>query len=156
MPRPKKVIKSSIDTGTPPAGVLEARKAKESLLSTEDEATPTVTDVDGCYKHYAEAPVEDISLYEKIQLEHDLYELTFRAMDVSISKHQIAVKISNSLAFQFEPKVDSVFQITYRNKAYTAVYLGGIFNFSSDNSWAITFIINKETKVGEINERIRE
>ena len=147
MPRPNKVIKSSVDTGTPPRGVLEAARQKQLLLDdAEEEYSP------------AETPpsVGEATHLEKVKLEHALYELTFRALDVSISKHQVAIKVPNSSAFQFEPKVDSLFQITFRGKTYNAVYLGGIFTFASDSSWAITFILNKEPVVNDINERIQE
>jgi hypothetical protein len=132
-------VKSSIDTGTPPASVTRARLSKEKLTSSESVVV-----------HDSDPPVPiTVPSSENVKLEHALYSVSFGALDVSISDHQIAIKIPKTTTFKFEPKVDSKFVVVYRNRSYDAVYLGGIFNFDSDNSWAITFILEGKQDAGE-------
>ena len=148
----RKTVKSTIDTGTPPASKRKQDKIKETILSGEIlPPEPEVEEVTTDAQPEVLA-VDSSSPHERVRLEHELYELTFRALDVSISKHQIAIKIPQSSVFKFEPKVDSKFIISHMGASYDAVYLGGIFTFPSDNTWAITFILNKKLEKGEVEQ----
>ena len=138
----RKLVKSSVDTGTPPASSIKAQKLKDLIIS--GEALPDEEDQEIIYEDEDLPEVKEPTAHESVKLEHSLYEISFKALDVSVSEHQVAIKIPNSSMFRFEPKVDSKFNIVYRKKSYNAIYLGGIFTFSSDNTWAITFILNKD------------
>jgi hypothetical protein len=134
-----------VDTGTPPKTVRQRQALEDKILATDDDELANNEPVVYGSGIITDVPVE-VNL-ERVKLEHQVYTVQFGVLDISISDHQIAIKIPNSSSFKFEPKVDSKFVIHYRGRSYRAVYLGGIFNFESDSSWAITFILegNSET-----------
>jgi hypothetical protein len=135
-----------VDTGTPPASITKRKELEAKILADGGDDSILEGNEPVVYGSgvIADVPVE-VNL-ERVKLEHQVYTVQFGVLDVSISDHQVAIKIPNSSSFKFEPKVDSKFVIHYRGRSYRAVYLGGIFNFDSDSSWAITFILEGNSK----------
>ena len=146
MPGRKPKANPIVDTGTPPASIVAMEKLKEDILSAPDDAVLISKEAEPESATVIKPTnIPEVQL-EKVKLEHTVYTVSFGILDISISEHQIAIKIPNSSSFKFEPKVDSRFVIHYRGRTYAAVYLGGIFNFESDSSWAITFILESSDK----------
>jgi hypothetical protein len=135
---------SLVDTGTPPDSITKRKALEKKILAADDDELVTNETVVCGSGSITATPVE-VNL-ERVKLEHQVYTVQFGVLDISISDHQVAIKIPNSSSFKFEPKVDSKFVIHYRGRSYRAVYLGGIFNFDSDSSWAITFILEGNSK----------
>jgi hypothetical protein len=141
----------AIDKGIPPDNVLRKQQLEEEALrdvSSEGDSLSFVDDseivsiedesISLNAREYNEIP--KVKPKFKVELSHDLYKLKFKAVDVSIGDFQIAIKIPRS-DFDFEPLPDSKFILRIGDKMYPVTYLGGIFNFPSDDSWAITFLI---------------
>ena len=141
---------TKVDPGTPPASVAKRQAMVEAVLNDED--------VSSIASAYVSSESEDISVAapisrkptapsvrtEKVTLEHELYTLTFGAIDVSVSDHQLAITVPTSADFKFEPKVNSAFIVKHLGNTFPVVYLGGVFHFKSSNTWAITFLIDKQ------------
>ena len=131
----------NIDKGTPPPEVQRLKNIEEAVLSgedlpkKEDESPQPVREV-------VRAVEEKVNL-QKVTLEHSLYSISCGAQDISVSEHQIAIKLPKTSHFSFEPKVNSSFKIHFLGKTYKVVYLGGVFSFPNDNTCAITFLMDK-------------
>ena len=76
----------------------------------------------------------------KLTLTHDLYKVTFMVQDVSVADYQLAIKVPKT-DFRFEPQPNSRFELECMGRSYDVVYLGGLFDFPSDSSWSITFML---------------
>ena len=79
----------------------------------------------------------------KLVLTHDLYKVTFDVQDISVADFQLAIKVLKS-DFRFEPQPNSRFTLECMGKTYNVVYLGGLFDFPSDASWSLTFMLESE------------
>jgi hypothetical protein len=139
---------TKIDKGRPPASVAK----KQSLINAvmNDEDIPKIKS--STHENEEFIPESNSVPLKKVTLEHDLYTLSFGVVDVSVSEHQLAIKLPKTDHFLFEPKVNSPFLVKHLGRVYPVVYLGGVFNFSSDNTWAITFLIDKQIMEKEIQE----
>ena len=88
------------------------------------------------------APIQEPRTY-KLTLTHELYKVTFMVQDVSVADYQLAIKVPKS-DFRFEPQPNSRFLLECMGKSYSVVYLGGLFDFPSDSSWSITFMLDED------------
>ena len=88
----------------------------------------------------------------KLTLTHDLYKVTFMVQDVSVADYQLAIKVPKS-DFRFEPQPNSRFLLECMGKSYSVVYLGGLFDFPSDASWSITFMLEEHLDRNYDNSR---
>ncbi|NDB65744.1 MAG: hypothetical protein EB168_08770 [Euryarchaeota archaeon] len=79
---------------------------------------------------------------DPVQLIHEDFSFEFRALEVSIREFQIGFRVARQSGFSFEPKIDSRYRLVYLGESYDVVFLGGIFEFPSDNSILITFFID--------------
>lgn len=79
----------------------------------------------------------------KLTLTHNLYKVTFDVQDISVADYQLAIKVLKS-DFRFEPQPNSRFTLECMGNTHHVVYLGGLFDFPSDASWSITFMLETE------------
>jgi len=133
-----------IDKGTPPEAVSRAKALEQAVLSDQDMDVDTFDNAN-TKDQIKEIPkaVEVKPNLQKVTLEHALYKLSFGALDISVSDHQIAIRLPKTLHFSFEPTVNSNYKVSFLGESYTVVYLGGVFNFPNDNTWAITFLMDR-------------
>ncbi len=151
---------SLVPTNTP-EDVLKRMKIKEALLRGDDLKNENLEEPSYDSKlqefndQFKEVPIgvqvphpgprpEEIKKRGyKLTLKHSLYKVTFDIQDLSISDFQLAVKVPKS-DFRFEPQPNSRFVLDCMGESYNVVYLGGLFDFSSDSSWSITFMLETE------------
>lgn len=147
--------KSLVDTGSPPEAAEELQRKKKAILegSTEKSAAEKKADHNPSIGFEAKPKIKTFA----VKLTHDLYKITLEVLDISISDFQLALKIPKT-GFKFEPIPQSVFQLKAQNKAYNVTYLGGIFDFPSDEHWTITFLIEPEAskQAGTLDEEIMQ
>ena len=79
----------------------------------------------------------------KLTLKHSLYKVSFEVQDISVADYQLAIKVPKT-DFRFEPQPNSRFSLECMGETYNVVYLGGLFDFPSDSSWSITFMLETE------------
>lgn len=139
---------AQIDKGTPPPQVQKLKAIEDAVLSGE-ELSPVEDKSPQVVKENTRR-VEDVVNLQKVTLEHSLYSISCGAQDISVSEHQIAIKLPKTSHFSFEPKVNSSFNIHFLGKTYKVVYLGGVFNFPNDNTWAITFLMDRSNDDKEL------
>ena len=77
-------------------------------------------------------------------LKHELYTVTFSIEDISIADYQLAIKIPRN-DFRFEPTPQSRFILEAMGEKYPLVYIGGLFDFPSDKTWALTFVLDYDS-----------
>tara|TARA_B100000579_G_scaffold437938_1_gene470099 strand:+ start:18923 stop:19384 length:462 start_codon:yes stop_codon:yes gene_type:complete len=141
---------TSIDPQTPP-DIQEQMDMKKRLLELEDpsedfldvseqQETPPESFED-IKKIITEAPKRSRKREFKAVLKHDLYTVSFPVEDISIASYQLALKIPRN-DFKFEPVPQSKFILEVRSKTYPIIYVGGLFDFPSDETWALTFILD--------------
>lgn len=148
---------ANVPTNTPPE-VQEQMDKMARLMA--DEPTPqanntelsepsTVSYDDGPFTHTTTVskPVNSVQPPRtyKLTLTHDLYKVSFMVQDVSVADYQLAIKVPKS-DFRFEPQPNSRFVLECMSKTYNVVYLGGLFDFPSDSSWSITFMLQDENQ----------
>lgn len=146
-----------IDPETP-ADVQAAIDLKEQLLSSnfdveeEDDDIELVDsfDEESAPKNFDEvkekikSPIAPNKKYIKAMLKHELYTIKFSIEDISIADYQLALKIPRN-DFRFEPTPNSKFILECMGKKYPLTYVGGLFDFPSDSTWALTFILDYDT-----------
>ena len=132
---------SHIDKGTPPESVSKIKAVEAAILAGEDLEPRVVEEVSLVKEQPVNQPKPERNL-QKVTLEHSLYTLSCGALDVSVSDHQIAIKLPKTNHFSFEPKVNSNYVLKFMGESYDVVYLGGVFNFPNDKTWAITFLMD--------------
>jgi hypothetical protein len=138
---------TKVDTGTPPSSVQKRNAVMDAVMSGEElsEAALNCMGEDTTETSTSGAPAGwSKPVTEKVELEHELYNIKFGAVDVSISEHQLAITVPATSDFKFEPKVNSHFIVKHLGQVYPVVYLGGVFQFKSAHTWAITFLIDKQ------------
>ena len=142
---------SIVPTNTP-SDVLKRMKIKEALLRGDDLSEKLDDGITESYEkttidvqapNPAPPPPENKKRGYKLTLKHSLYKVSFDIQDLSISDFQLAVKVPKS-DFRFEPQPNSRFVLDCMGETYNVVYLGGLFDFSSDSSWSITFMLETE------------
>ena len=77
----------------------------------------------------------------RLSLTHDLYKLRFDVRDISVADYQLAIRVPKT-DFKFEPQPNSRFLLECMGKEYSVIYLGGLFDFPSDDSWSLTFMMD--------------
>jgi hypothetical protein len=135
--------KSIVDTGSPPASVTAHNTQKQAIL--DGEATVDLKNTDHNVKEADYNPSIGFEPKSKLktyaaELLHELYHITLEILDISISDFQLALKVPRS-GFKFEPVPQSTFKLKTKGTKYNVTYLGGIFDFPSDEHWTITFLI---------------
>ena len=141
---------TNVDTGTPPASVQKRNAIMDAVMSGEELSETALNYMSEDVAAGQPTPVSGVPagwskpVTEKVELEHELYNIKFGAVDVSISEHQLAITVPSTSDFNFEPKVNSHFIVRHLGQTYPVVYLGGVFQFKSANTWAITFLIDKQ------------
>ena len=142
--------KSIVDTGTPPPEVEKMRRKKKAILSSKDD------DIESKQADYVPevgfAAKPKIRTYEAI-ISHDLYTITLEILDISISDFQVALKVPRN-GCKFEPIPQSSFRLRTKGKNYLVTYLGGIFDFPSDDHWTITFLMDPDLPENNLDEKI--
>ena len=157
----------SIDTGEVPPHVVEADILKQEALESAgvlDQPDPNrakvweeVSDSPGIAPVPMGIDIPTAQIPEsiapratkEITLQHQDFDLSFKALEVSERNYQIAVKLPKDNGFSFEPKIDSSYRLIYDAHQYTAVFMGGIFEFPSDSSITIAFMIENKEPYGE-------
>lgn len=166
------------DTGEKPPHVIAAELAKQEALSTAGVTTtpaasrpkswemepvnqqpvPVLFPLQEPHMQIPQAvAVQPVLGTHEIILEHENFQLTFMALEVSERNYQVAIRLPKDAGFSFEPKIDSSYRLIYDDHQYTAIFMGGIFEFPSDNSITIAFMVeNKEPYGKERTNRSRE
>ena len=148
-------MSKSVDTGTPPKVVRDQQQQKKEILeNTEEESVTIKTAQVKQSDHVPEigfTPAPKVRTFEAI-LTHDLYKLTLEILDISISDFQIALKIPRT-GFKFEPIPQSSYVLKSKGKEHVVTYLGGLFDFPTDEHWTITFLI-EQIQETPINDKI--
>ena len=139
---------AKIDKGIPPPGVQRLKDIEDAVLTGEE--LTAVEDKSPQILQESTRRAEEVVNLQKVTLEHSLYSISCGAQDISVSEHQIAIKLPKTSHFSFEPKVNSSFNIHFLGKTYKVVYLGGVFNFPNDNTWAITFLMDRSSDDKEL------
>jgi len=85
-------------------------------------------------------PAQNLRVYP-LTLTHDLYKVRFNVRDISVADYQLAIRVPKT-DFKFEPQPNSRFILECMGKEYPVVYLGGLFDFPSDDSWSLTFMMD--------------
>ena len=85
-------------------------------------------------------PMQQIRAYQ-LTLTHELYKVKFNIRDISVADYQLAIRVPKT-DFKFEPQPNSRFLLECMGKQYPVVYLGGLFDFPSDDSWSLTFMMD--------------
>ena len=155
---------SLVDTGQPPENVVEYNAKKKAILQNTDKKKP---------REESQQPedIEKKADYEpsigfdpkpkirtfSAKLTHELYKVTLEILDISISDFQLALKVPRT-GFKFEPLPQSSFELKTQGKEYNVTYLGGIFDFPSDEHWTITFLMEQDDTVapGTLDEKIMQ
>ena len=154
--------KSLVDTGSPPDNVAEYNAKKQKILSGDDEPQNESKEKSASISKAADQkpsigfePKPKIRTFSA-KLTHELYKITLEVLDISISDFQLALKVPRN-GFKFEPLPQSSFDLKTQGKEYAVTYLGGIFDFPSDEHWTITFLIEPETvKKGSLDDQIMQ
>lgn len=152
-----------VDTGSPPENVVEYNtKKKEILEDNDDEASKERKKSASLEKKADQDPVVGFDPRPKIRtfsakLTHELYKVTLEILDISISDFQLALKVPRT-GFKFEPLPQSTFVLKTRGEEYGVTYLGGIFDFPSDEHWTITFLMEQDvtSPTGSMDEKIMQ
>lgn len=138
---------SIVPTNTP-RDVQDYFRKKQQLLEGYQEEEPSVS-VSKSVSTPAviePEPVPKISKPTrgyKLTLTHSLYKVSFEVQDISVADYQLAIKVPKT-DFRFEPQPNSRFSLECMGETYNVVYLGGLFDFPSDSSWSITFMLETE------------
>ena len=125
------------------AGDFEDETEDESVLVDsfdEEEVPKDFEDI----KEQLKKPITARKKYIKATLKHELYTIKFSIEDISIADYQLALKIPRN-DFRFEPTPNSKFILECMGKKYPLTYVGGLFDFPSDSTWALTFILDYDT-----------
>jgi hypothetical protein len=138
---------TNIDPEIPPE-VREYNDKKKALLSEdydEEETEELYDDPPDSFEDIKEiikeVPKAIKKRHYKAVLQHELYTVSFPVEDISIADYQLALKIPRN-DFKFEPTPHSKFILSVQGKKYPIVYVGGLFDFPSDATWALTFILD--------------
>ena len=147
---------SIVDTGVPPSNVTERKKRKDQILDDKDEEVikAAQTKKADFTPSAGFSPKPKIRTFEVI-LRHELYKITIEVLDISISDFQIALKIPRA-GFKFEPIPQSAFTMRTKGKDYVVTYLGGLFDFPSDDHWTITFLMEQKPIDASTHEKIMQ
>ena len=137
----------SIDPETPPE-VQEQLDLHKKFMSADFDETNTGTVIEEgsevesfeeLTKVIKEKPKKPRRTF-KVTLSHHLYTVSFDVEDISEADYQVALKIPKT-DFRFEPLPNSKFTMKVRGSTYNLLYVGGLFDFPSDSTWALTFLI---------------
>ena len=118
---------------------LDSDSFEENAYTTDDTPEPETFHDFEDVKNAIRKPITKRSF--KAVLTHELYTVSFPVEDISIADYQLALKIPRN-DFKFEPVPQSKFILSVRSKQYPLVYVGGLFDFPSDSTWALTFILD--------------
>ena len=139
---------SIVPTNTPPE-VKKYFDRKKKLLESTNESTeiiPAETQPALKIENTPSVPIPPIRKNTrgyKLTLKHNLYKVSFEVQDISVADYQLAIKVPKT-DFRFEPQPNSRFTLECMGETYNVVYLGGLFDFPSDSSWSITFMLETE------------
>ena len=134
---------SLVDTGAAPAAVAAKRAKQKAIL--EDTVEDQLDAKQAAVKEADHQPSIGFDPAPKIKtfaavLSHALYHITLEILDISISDFQVALKVPRN-GCKFEPVPQSSFLLKTKGKKYNVTYLGGIFDFPSDEHWTITILM---------------
>jgi len=155
--------KSLVDVGEPPDNVSDYQKKKDAILNDTEADSPVNEETKSASIKKADyEPSIGFEARPKIrtfsaELLHDLYKVTLEVLDISISDFQLALKVPRT-GFKFEPIPQSTFKLRTKDTDYNVTYLGGIFDFPSDEHWTITFLMEQEAGAtpGTLDEKIMQ
>ena len=149
---------SIVDKGAPPSNVTEQAQRKNNILNDVDQQSDTIkqaqvkqSDVN---PEVGFAPKPKLRTFEVIFM-HELYKINIEVLDISISDFQIAIKIPR-VGFKFEPVPQSAYILRAKGKEYNVTYLGGLFDFPTDEHWTITFLMEQTPTKSPVHEKIIE
>jgi|SaaInlV_165m_DNA_1040744.scaffolds.fasta_scaffold03270_5 hypothetical protein len=140
----------TIDKKTPTKVLDHFRKMQNLMEQDVDDAEVDLSpvqeddiDINALKPSYVNPePPESKRLY-RLTMEHNLYKVSFMVHDISVADYQLAVRVPKG-DFRFEPQPNSRFSIDCMGKNYSVVYLGGLFDFPSDDSWSLTFMMDND------------